>query len=269
MTCFLPRTAILPALACAAFVSCALATNALAASGTSVRSEYTTSLFGLTLARSSFESTIGRDGFDVRGTLSSSGVASLFDDTHATASVKGRFADERPLPDSYVVDYVSGDKKKATRVSFSGGAVVRAENSPPVKTDRPDWVPVEKAHLAGVVDPISATLVRADALSKVCDRTIRIFDGAMRADLKLTHAGYGRASLPGFSGETVTCNARFVPVSGYRKGNSSIRFMSQSTGIAIAFAPIADSGVYAPVEASVETRIGTVRVKAVRFEAMD
>ncbi len=247
----------------------AVASSVEAATGTSVRTEYTTSLYGLTLARSSFESTIGSDGFDVRGTLSSSGVASLFDDTRATASVKGRFAGAGPQPDSYVVDYVSGDKKKATRVAFSGGAVVRAENTPPVKTDRPDWIPVEKAHLVGAFDPISATLVRADAPSKVCNRTIRVFDGAMRADLQLSHAGYGQASVPGYSGETVTCNARFVPVSGYRKGSSSIRYISQSTGIAIAFAPIADSGVYAPVEASVETKIGTVRVRAVRFEAMD
>ncbi len=258
------RTASLAILACAA-----LASVAQSASAASVRSEYTTSLYGLTLARSSFESTIGSDGFDVRGTLSSSGVASLFDDTHATASTKGRFAAGGTQPESYVVDYVSGNKKKATRVAFQAGSVVRAENTPPVKTDRSDWVPVEKGHLAGVVDPISATLVRANAPSEVCNRTIRVFDGAMRADLRLSHAGYGQASIPGYSGETVTCNARFVPVSGYRKGNSSIRFMSQSTAIAIAFAPIADSGVYAPVEASVETKIGTVRVRAVRFEAMD
>jgi hypothetical protein len=236
------------------------------ADGPSLRSEYATSLYGIVLARSSFESRIDRNGFDIAAKLSSSGVAKIFDDTRASASVSGRFESDGPVPRAYGVDYTSGTKQKKTTIAFADGAVVRAENTPPVRTNRKDWIKVEQEHLSGVVDPISAALVRADKPADVCNRTIRIFDGALRADLQLKPAGFGKASVSGYEGDTVKCTVRFVPVSGYRRNNRSIAFMRTSSDIAIAFAQIGTSGVYAPVEATVGTQVGTIRVQAVRFE---
>ena len=254
----------------AALSVAAIPTTSLAAppDGTSLRSEYATSLFGVVLARSTFESRIDEKGFDVSGRMSSSGFAKIFDDTKASATSSGRFDAGGPVPRSYGVDYTSGKKKKKTTIAFANGAVASAENTPAVRTDRADWIKVERDHLAGVVDPISAALVRSDSPTGVCNRTIRIFDGAMRADLQLKPAGFGTASVPGYKGDTVKCTARFVPVSGYRKGNKSIAFMRKSSEIAIAFAPIGGSGVYAPVEATVGTQVGTIKVQAVRFEAL-
>lgn len=243
---------------------------ALAASSDtmSLRSEFATSLYGVVLARSTFQSRIDRNGFEISGELASSGVAKVFDDTRARASASGRFENGGPAPRNYVVDYTSGKKKKRTTISFANGAVANAENTPPVRTNRKDWIKVEPEHLKGVVDPFSAALVRADSPSDVCNRTIRVFDGALRADLQLKPAGFGKASVPGYKGDTVKCTARFVPVSGYRKGNSTIAFMRNSSEIAIAFAPVGGSGVYAPVEATVGTQVGTIKVQAVRFEAV-
>ncbi|MFN3546849.1 MAG: DUF3108 domain-containing protein [Mesorhizobium sp.] len=250
-------------------VAAAIANAAPAAASEtmSLRSEFATSLYGVVLARSSFQSRIDRNGFEISGELSSSGVAKVFDDTRARASASGRFENGGPVPSNYVVDYTSGNKKKRTTISFANGAVASAENTPPVRTNRKDWIKVEPEHLAGVVDPFSAALVRADSPSDVCNRTIRVFDGALRADLRLKPAGFGKASVPGYKGETVKCTASFVPVSGYRKGNSTIAFMRKSSDIAIAFAPVGGSGVYAPVEATVGTQVGTIKVQAVRFEA--
>lgn len=243
---------------------------ALAASSDtmSLRSEFATSLYGVVLARSTFQSRIDRNGFEISGELASSGVAKVFDDTRARASASGRFENGGPVPRNYVVDYTSGKKKKRTTISFANGAVANTENTPPVRTNRKDWIKVEPDHLKGVVDPFSAALVRADSPSDVCNRTIRVFDGALRADLQLKPAGFGKASVPGYKGDTVKCTARFVPVSGYRKGNSTIAFMRNSSEIAIAFAPVGGSGVYAPVEATVGTQVGTIKVQAVRFEAV-
>lgn len=234
-----------------------------------IRSEYAVSLYGLVLARSNFESTIDGDGFKVSGSLSSAGIGAIFDDTRGTTSVRGRFSGGASMPESYVVDYVSGSKKKSTRIAFSGGDVVSAENVPPVNTKRDGWLPVAKDQLARVADPISATLVRADSPDAVCGRTLRVFDGAMRADLQLTATGSGEASIPGYEGQTVTCSAKFIPIAGYRKGHRSIEYLKNASAIAIAFAPIGTTGVYAPIEASVSTQIGTIRVRAERFETVN
>lgn len=234
----------------------------------SVRSEYVVSLHGLVLARSNVESHIDRQTFRIQATMRSAGFGSIFDNTRGVTTVKGQFARGATQPDSYVVDYTSGKKKKNTRIDFANGAVVAAVNDPPVNTKRPDWVPVEKAHLAGVADPLSATLVRAESPAQVCNRTISFFDGAMRADIALSAAGDGNASIPGYEGKTVVCNARFLPVSGYRKNNSSIGYLRNASRITIAFAPVGATGVYAPIEASVGTQIGTIKVRARRFEEM-
>lgn len=237
-----------------------------AAESASLRSEYATSLYGIVLARSTFESRIGKDGFEISGRLSSSGVAKVFDDTRANARASGRLGTDGPLPRSYDVDYTSGDKKKKTTIAFADGTVVRAENTPPVRTNRKDWIKVEQKHLAGVVDPISAALVRAASPAEVCNRTIRVFDGALRADLHLMPAGFGTTSVSGYKGDTVKCAVRFEPVAGYRRNNKSIAYMRKTSDIAIAFAQVGTSGVYAPVEATVGTQVGTIKVQAVRFE---
>ncbi len=243
--------------------------DAFAATPSKVRSEYAVSLYGLVLARSSFESTITGEEYRLNGSLRSAGLASVFDDTDGTISVSGRFSGNAPRPDSYLLDYVSGSKKKNTRITFSGGDVSHAENTPPVRTNRSGWIPVGEGHLANVADPLSATLVPADGPDAVCGRTLRVFDGAMRADLRLAPAGTGEVSIPGYSGPTVKCTGRFVPVSGYRKGKDSIEYLRDKARIAIAFAPVGSTGVYAPVEASVSTKIGTIQIRAVRFEAVE
>lgn len=255
--------------AATAVLSIAILPDADAATPSTVRSEYAVSLYGLVLARSSFQSTIAPQGYEMRGSLRSAGLASVFDDTDGTISVSGRFASEAPRPDSYLLDYMSGKKKKNTRITFSGGDVASAQNTPPVRTNRSGWVPVESGHLAKVADPISAVLVRAVGPEGVCARTIRIFDGAMRADLQLAPAGAGEVSIPGYAGATVKCTARFIPVSGYQKGKDSIEYLRDRARIAIAFAPVGSTGVYAPVEASVSTKIGTIQIRAVRFETVE
>ncbi|WP_170314695.1 DUF3108 domain-containing protein [Aquibium carbonis] len=264
------HTRLRHAVAVLAVASAAVPGPALASSAdaTSLRSEYATSLYGIVLARSTFKSRIDRNGFNISGELTSSGVAKIFDDTRARASANGRFEADTPSPRSYSVDYTAGKKKKKTTIAFADGSVSSAKNSPPVRTNRPDWIRVEKEHLAGVVDPISAALVRANTPADVCNRTIRVFDGALRVDLQLSPAGFGTASVPGYKGDTVKCVVRVMPVSGYRKGNKSIDFIRKSKDISIAFAPVGNSGVYAPVEATVGTQVGTVKVQAVRFESL-
>lgn len=262
------RSPLLAGPALAALLVAAGPQAAVAAPST-VQSEYAVSLYGLTLAKSSFRSTITSSGYELDGTLRSAGLASVFDDTVGTVRVSGRFGAEMPRPDAYTVDYVSGKKKKNTRITFAGGNVVSAQNTPPVRTNRPGWIPIASGHLANVADPLSATLVPAGSPDEVCRRTIRIFDGAMRADLRLAPAGRGEISIPGYEGATVRCTASFVPVSGFQQGKDSIKYLRDRARMTVAFAPVGATGVYAPVEASVSTQIGTVKVRALRFEAIE
>lgn len=229
------------------------------------RASYVVRLYGLTLARTSFASTVEGDRFSVSGDIRSAGVGRIVDDTKGKASVSGRLVRGAAAPEAFRIAYTSGSKNKRTEIDFADGAVSRTENVPPLKP-RGNWVPLRPADLKAAADPLSAVLVRAAGPQDVCARTLRYYDGELRADIVLSHVATGSFALPGYSGEAVTCSARFVPVAGYRKGNSTIEYLRRNGRIAIVFAPMGSSGLYAPVRASVGTKIGTVTVEAERFE---
>lgn len=230
-------------------------------------SDYTVSIYGLPIAQSRFNSTFDGDNFTIHGSLSSAGIARVFDSTRGTTTVSGTVGEEAVRPALYLMNYTSGKKRKKIEIRFSKGNVVKTENVPPPRK-KGKWVELRRAHLSAVADPISATLLVADDPSELCSRTIRLYDGEMRADLKLSPAGSRRVSIRGYSGEATVCNARFVPVSGYRADHDSIQYLKNESEISIAFAPIGATGVYAPVQASVGTEIGTLKIEARQFGAV-
>lgn len=241
----------------------AAASPASAAEHHAFRAEYSITLLGLPIARASFDSTFTRNRFSITGTVASSGVGRLFDQTSGTTRVEGAIRRDGAQPRSYVLDYVSGGKQGHTAIRFAGDGVESVVNRPEPK-QRPDWVPVTAATLRTALDPISSTLIRTDDPSAICNRTIRFFDGELRADLRLSHRATG--PLPGFPGEGVTCSARFVPVAGYRQGRRQIEFLKNRSRISITFTQLGETGFYTPVDASIGTQIGTVRVIASRLE---
>ena len=90
----------------------------------------------------------------------------------------------------------------------------------------------------------------------------------MRANLDLSLVSIGPAEAEGFSGEAVTCAARFVPVGGYRPGHKSIEYLKTKSKITIAFAQLGTTGIYAPIKATAGTELGTLTITARRFETV-
>lgn len=251
-------------------LAAAAACGVLAAAGAeaaerSFRAEYVVSLFGLPIARADFDSSFGEHRFSIDGTLSSSGIARLFDKTTGTTSVRGVIGRDGVSPRTFRSAYTSGRKSSRTTIRFKGDRVIEAKNQPRRRKLPESWVRVTKKDLASVFDPITATLIRARSASEVCGRTLRVFDGEMRADLKLTHRSTG--TMRGFDGEAVTCDARIVPVAGYRKGHKQLDYLATRSRVSITFVKLADTGFYTPADASIGTQVGTVRVTARKIEA--
>jgi hypothetical protein len=226
---------------------------------------YRVSIFGLSIAESRFTSHLNGNGFRVKGNLRSAGLARIFDKTDGITQVTGHFAGETIEPVSYKMSYKSGSKRSSTAMAFENGRVVTVSVKPKEKRASADWVPVNPSQLVEVTDPLTASMVKATSLSDVCNRTLRVFDGEMRADLQLSYLRIRPFSTDGYRGDVVDCSARFVPVAGYRKTNSTMRYLQTESRITISFAPLGDHDVYAPVKAEVGTKIGTVRVYATRF----
>jgi len=238
----------------------ALAAPATASEPRAFRADYSITLLGLPVAKARFDSRFDGDRFRISGSLSSSGVARIFDDTKGTTSVEGTIRGDAVRPAAFAADYVSGRKKSSTAIRFSGDAVESVVSKPRKKRNPKSWVAVNDAHLKAVLDPLSSSIIPATSAQEVCTRTIRFFDGEMRADLKLSPNGEAKDGR-------VTCTARFVPVAGYRKDRKQIDYLRNQSRITVTFAPLADTGLYTPVDASVGTQIGTLRIVATNIEA--
>lgn len=254
----------------AATIAFATASAATAAGTETFRGQYTVSYLGLTIARASFNSRYDGDSYTIDGSVSSAGLAALFDDTKGTLRATGRLVDGgRMQPQSFRADYTYGKKASMVDIRFFGGRVASTKVVPPPKKRGKNWVPVTAADLTGVIDPIASTAIRADSPDKVCGRTVRIYDGEMRANLNLSYVSTGQTSVPGFKGETVTCQLKLDPVAGYSKTRKGLKYVRDKSRILVAFAPLGKSGVYAPVYATVGTQIGTITLSAQRFEASE
>ena len=167
----------------------------------------------------------------------------LFDDTSGTVSTTGRFARRMPQADDFRVDYTEGGKSRMIPPSgFRNGTVTRTVNVPPLKKRGSDWVPIERgASRRAVTDPlVGGAGSPPTARTEVCHRTVRIYDGEMRANLydAWTPHSSGTISVPGYEGPTVVCRAalqRRWPVTG--KGDRALEFLKNRGPMHISFAP--------------------------------
>ncbi|WP_137930655.1 DUF3108 domain-containing protein [Mesorhizobium comanense] len=255
--------------ALAAALAIALPSAASAASPQSFKGAYTVSFLGLSIARSTFSSSYENGVYTINGTVSAAGLAKLFDDTRGTISSKGTISGQKMVPQAFRADYTSGKKVSAIDIRFTNGNVTSTQVIPaPGKRDPKEWVPLGAGDLASVLDPMAATVIHADSLDKVCGRTVKIYDGEMRADLTLSYVSKGTISVPGYKGDTVTCRMGFEPVAGYRKGRKALEFLKNKSRMMVTFAPLGQTGVYAPIHATVGTQIGPLTISARQFEAV-
>jgi len=229
--------------------------------------DYVVSFLGLTVARSRVSAVLEDGRFSMEGTLASAGFARFFDDTDGTVASSGGFSDNSTRPASFRLAYRQGEKPTTTVMSFAKGRVVKAETLPLPKPRGADWVTVAPGDLDGVVDPLSATLVKASGPQDVCRRRVAVFDGEMRLDLALSPVAEGSGRVDGEPVATVTCKAKVKPVSGFRKGRRALEFLEKRSRIMVVLAPLGTTGVYAPVHATVGTEIGTVSIRARGFRA--
>ncbi|TPN76859.1 DUF3108 domain-containing protein [Mesorhizobium sp. CU2] len=259
-----------PSHALAALLAAAAPATSFAASPQSFKGEYTVSFLGLSIARASFSSRYEGNNYAIDGTVSAAGLGKLFDDTKGTISSKGTMSDTQMQPQVFRADYTSGKKASLVDIRFTNGAVTSTQVVPaPGKRNPQTWVPMGAGDLKAVLDPMAATVIHADSLDKVCGRTVKFYDGEMRADLTLTYASKGSISVKGYKGDTVTCKMGFEPVAGYRKGRKALEFLKNKSRMLVTFAPVGQSGVYAPIRATVGTQIGPLTISAGRFEAVN
>jgi Protein of unknown function (DUF3108) len=169
----------------------------------------------------------------------------------------GKFRRVGLEPSSFTVTFEGGNKKEMRRMSFARGAVSNVSIVPP----KPMWrrVPVTQEQLAGVLDPLSALFLHTGAGPQVCDETMKVYDGVLRFDIALTPKS--AEQLPndaptGLSGAAAVCNAKFVPVGGYKPDNAAIKYLSQTDQIEAWLVRLPQTTLHVPYWIGVPTPFG-------------
>ena len=187
-----------------------------------------------------------------------------------TLAASGRVTDGRLIPLRYQSNTTADDDTLDVTMTFEDGNVKElTASAPPPAADR---VAVSEGDRRGVVDPLTALLVAAadggDGVTEsACQRTLAIFDGRRRFDLRLAFKRIDRVKAEqGYAGPAVVCAVTFQPIAGHRTSSPLVKFLSDGRDIELALAPIPGTRVLAPFRLAVTNMLGNLVVQANRFE---
>ncbi len=232
--------------------------------------DYGISLLGLPLGSANIKGTVSPGSYKIDMTSRLSGLAGAFTGGKGGGSASGGLTNGRIVPSAFAVTAASSSEQRTVRVSLPGGNVAAASIEPPLD-EKIDRVPVLAAHKRGIIDPISALLMPVPASaadqSAVCNRTIPIFDGAARYDIRMSFSSARQVQTNGYSGPAIICAVRYVPISGHRSERKATKFMAENRDISVWLVPLAGTAIMVPFRVSVKTMIGTAVMEASRLES--
>lgn len=246
----------------------ALVAGSTGARAANLDAQYDIFLFGLTLGTANLTGGITGDSYKVDMSAKLTGLVGSFTGGRGSGVASGTFGGNRPTPSSFAISSASSSESRTVRMALGGGDVSAIAIEPPLD-EKPDRVPLLDGHKRNIVDPLSAFLMPVSGrggVSAACNRTLPIFDGAARYDIKLSSAGTREVKLDGYSGQVAVCQARYVPIAGHRALRPSTKFMAENKDITTWLAPVAGTNVMVPVRISVKTMIGTAVIEASSFK---
>jgi hypothetical protein len=235
-----------------------------------MRASYAITIAGIPVGGVEAESQFTARGYAMSLRGFTRGISRLVSDATTLMASNGRFGRDRPLPATYTLDTTEDGSDARVRMVMREGTITSLTAEPGL-VEAPDRVPVTDADRRSIIDPLSAFIVPVDAAGTtsgaVCDRTIPIFDGWQRYDIRLAYKetrsvdGSGEA----YNGDVVVCSARYVPVAGHRPSREAVQFMASNTNLEIWLMPVGDGSVMVPYNIIIGTRVGLMSIRSTRF----
>jgi len=252
-----------------AAVLAAAAPAAVRAQG-KLEARYSATLAGIPIGKGSWVVDITETKFMAAATGATSGLLRAFTGGQGTGSAHGTLHAGEPMTSIYASTIVTSKKSDDVRLTVANGVVTESRLDPPLETE-PDRVPITDEHRKGIIDPMTASLIRApgtgDPLTQdACQRTMAIFDGRLRYDLQFAFKRIDHVKADkGYAGPVVVCAVYFSPVAGYVPARAAIRYVAKLRDMEVWLAPIAGTRVLVPFRMQGPTPIGRFVVEATQF----
>lgn len=256
-------------LATAAALSCCLPFSVVHAQG-KLEARYSVTLAGLPLGKGTWVIDIANDQYTAVASGGTAGLLSVFSGGRGSSAVQGAISRGNLVSATYATTVTSSKKTEKIQLKFNAG-VVKETTIEPSSPPHPDRIPLSEAHQRGVVDPMSAALLRVagngDVLSpEACDRKLSVFDGRMRFDVQLAYKRMEQVKAEkGYQGPVVVCAAYFNPLAGYIPERTSIKYLAKQRDMEAWLAPISGTRVVVPYRIVIPTALGTGVLEATQF----
>jgi hypothetical protein len=231
---------------------------------------YTATLLGLPIGHISWAVELKAKGFSSVATGSIAGFLRIFLDAQGVVSAEGHLTRGKPKPSKFELKLLAGKWSDEVGIVFNGN---RAKESvlPAPPSQNADYVPIKDADRAGASDPMTALLVYvggtgATTVPQACERTIAIFDGHTRYNLRLAFERFGTAHAnEGYQGQVVVCSAKFLPVAGYDPKHFLVTYLAAQHETEIWLAPLSGTRLLVPYRTSISTPMGIGILEATKF----
>lgn len=266
-----PTQALARALICggAGIVAAALLPVTSAAAQGRLEAQYVATLAGLPIGKGGWTISIGDDRYSAVVNGGTTGLLKAFAGATGSGAAQGRIVNGQLSPVNYVVSTTSRKKTETIRISLAGGNV-KDFSIEPEEEPNPNRIPVTEAHKRGVLDPMTASLLRVPGTGNplgpdACQGVTSIFDGRMRYELRLAYKRMETIKAKGYQGPSVVCALYFTPVAGYVPDRTAIKYLAAQRDIEVWFAPIAGTRLVAPIKVTIPTPLGTGMLEATDF----
>ncbi|UJW84043.1 DUF3108 domain-containing protein [Devosia sp. SL43] len=176
----------------------------------------------------------------------------------ASASAAGSSSGSTLVAQDFELKTRANGETFTVDVSFSGRNVESFKVEPPI-LDNYDRVPLERAHLTGVGDFLSAFVIKGGALDKsICQRRTGIFTGVERFNIAMSYAGedVATSARTGYQGPVILCSVDYDPVSGHFTTSEITNYLADSDRIVIWYAPLGETGYFIPYRVLIGTNMG-------------
>jgi hypothetical protein len=233
--------------------------------------QYVATLAGVPIGKGGWVIDIGDDQFAAAANGMTTGLLRVFATGDGRGASRGTIRGDNLTPTLFVSTINNDKRVEELRMVMGGGSIKELTVEPPT-TPHPDRVPLTEAHRRGVVDPLTASLIRvpgsADPVGpEACHRTLPVFDGRMRFDLQLSFKRIEKVQVKGYQGPVAVCGIQFVPVAGYVPERPAIKYLAAQQDIEMWLAPIASTRLVVPYKISIPTPLGRGVLEATQFVA--
>jgi len=258
-------------LASAALVATLLAGAGAALAQGSLDARYEVTLGGVSFGKGAWRIDVRDDQFTSAVSGTTTGVMRMFSTGRGASASRGTVASGGALnASSYSSSIATTQKYDEVRMQLSSGTVKDYIAEPPTSPD-PERVPLQDAHRRGVLDPLTAAILRVPGngdtfVPQACNRRLAIFDGRMRYDLQLAFKRLDRVrSAKGYQGTVVVCSVTFAPVAGHVPSRPVIKYLAQLRETEAWLAPIAGTRLMVPYRVTLPTPLGQGVLQATEF----